>query len=221
MRWPQVAIAGHSVIITDNGIATGATTIAALKMARAAGAREVIVAVPVGVPDRIDAIRPLCVRVCFPPPKSELELAIDQVKKRSGSPAAAQQTIDLQKTTRVTQSAASILATWPGELIFHQDIHLAGGVASNLSAGKGTLHFKRQSELRADALQHLIHHAGKIMLYGSYEIQRHHVEILTRKASGTICLDPVCAMLLPPDQQAQLATNPRIQFRFKSGFDGG
>jgi putative phosphoribosyl transferase len=30
---------------------------------RAAGAREIIVAVPVGAPDRIDAIRPLCDRV--------------------------------------------------------------------------------------------------------------------------------------------------------------
>ncbi len=60
---PRAAIAGRTVILTDDGIATGATMIAALKMVRAAGAREIIVAVPVGSPDRIDALRPLCDRV--------------------------------------------------------------------------------------------------------------------------------------------------------------
>lgn len=60
---PQAAIAGRTVIVTDDGIATGATMIAALHTVRAAGAREIIVAVPVGAPDRIDAIRPLCDRV--------------------------------------------------------------------------------------------------------------------------------------------------------------
>lgn len=60
---PRAAIAGRTVILTDDGIATGATMTAALKMVRAAGAREIIVAVPVGAPDRLDAIRPLCDRV--------------------------------------------------------------------------------------------------------------------------------------------------------------
>jgi putative phosphoribosyl transferase len=60
---PRAEIAGRTVIVTDDGIATGATMIAALHTVRAAGAREVIVAVPVGAPDRIDALRPLCDRV--------------------------------------------------------------------------------------------------------------------------------------------------------------
>jgi len=51
------------VILTDDGIATGATMIAALHTVRAAGAREIIVAVPVGSPERVDAIRRLCDRV--------------------------------------------------------------------------------------------------------------------------------------------------------------
>jgi predicted phosphoribosyltransferase len=59
----RAEIAGRTVILTDDGIATGATMIAALKMVRAAGAREIIVAVPVGAPDRIDALRPLCDRI--------------------------------------------------------------------------------------------------------------------------------------------------------------
>lgn len=60
---PQAPIKDRTVIVTDDGIATGATMIAALRTVRAAGAREIIVALPVGAPDRIDAIRPLCDRV--------------------------------------------------------------------------------------------------------------------------------------------------------------
>jgi predicted phosphoribosyltransferase len=68
---PQARIAGRTVIVTDDGIATGATMIAALHTVRAAGAREIIVAVPVGAPDRIDAIRPLCDRVvCLQEPEA-------------------------------------------------------------------------------------------------------------------------------------------------------
>jgi predicted phosphoribosyltransferase len=60
---PQANLRGRTVIVVDDGIATGATMIAALKTAQAAGAKELIVAVPVGAPDRIDALRPLCDRV--------------------------------------------------------------------------------------------------------------------------------------------------------------
>jgi predicted phosphoribosyltransferase len=60
---PQAPIRNRTVILTDDGIATGATMIAALRTVRAAGAKEIIVAVPVGAPDRIDAIRPLCDRI--------------------------------------------------------------------------------------------------------------------------------------------------------------
>ena len=66
---PQAPIAGRTVIVTDDGVATGATMIAALHTVRAAGARKIIVAVPVGAPDRIDALRPLCDRiVCLQEP---------------------------------------------------------------------------------------------------------------------------------------------------------
>ena len=68
---PQATIAGRTVIVTDDGIATGATMIAALHTVRAAGARTIIVAVPVAAPDRIDAIRPLCDRVvCLQEPEA-------------------------------------------------------------------------------------------------------------------------------------------------------
>jgi predicted phosphoribosyltransferase len=68
---PQAPIAGRTVILTDDGIATGATMIAALHTVRAAGARKIIVAVPVGSPDRVDAIRPLCDHVeCLQEPEA-------------------------------------------------------------------------------------------------------------------------------------------------------
>lgn len=68
---PQVPIRGRHVILTDDGIATGATMNAALQTIRAAGAADVTVAVPVAAADRIDAIRGLCQRVvCLQEPES-------------------------------------------------------------------------------------------------------------------------------------------------------
>jgi predicted phosphoribosyltransferase len=60
---PQADVRGRTVILTDDGIATGATMIATLKTVRACGAKQLIVAVPVGPTDRIEALRPLCDRV--------------------------------------------------------------------------------------------------------------------------------------------------------------
>lgn len=56
-------LAGRSVIVVDDGIATGSTMIAALRTARGAGAKELIVAVPVASADRLESIRRLCDRL--------------------------------------------------------------------------------------------------------------------------------------------------------------
>jgi predicted phosphoribosyltransferase len=57
---PPAPVAGRSVIVTDDGIATGATMMAALKVVRAQHPHEVIVAVPVASPDRLEEVRGWC-----------------------------------------------------------------------------------------------------------------------------------------------------------------
>lgn len=68
---PRATIEGRSVIVTDDGIATGATMIAALDAARASRPFELIVAVPVASPDRLRQIRQHCDEmVCLLAPRS-------------------------------------------------------------------------------------------------------------------------------------------------------
>jgi putative phosphoribosyl transferase len=57
---PAAKIASRSIIVTDDGIATGSTMIAALQTVRARQPYEVIVAVPVAPPDRLDEIHRWC-----------------------------------------------------------------------------------------------------------------------------------------------------------------
>jgi len=54
---PPLPLAGRTVIVTDDGIATGATAHAALRVARALGARRVVLAVPVAPPDSLERLR--------------------------------------------------------------------------------------------------------------------------------------------------------------------
>ena len=53
-------IAGRTVIIVDDGIATGSTASAACQVARRQGAAVVIMAAPVGAPESIHALRAVC-----------------------------------------------------------------------------------------------------------------------------------------------------------------
>ncbi|MFG0306170.1 MAG: phosphoribosyltransferase [Phycisphaerales bacterium JB040] len=59
----RARIEGRSVIVTDDGIATGSTMIAALRTVRSERPRELIVAVPVAPPERLEEIAALCDRV--------------------------------------------------------------------------------------------------------------------------------------------------------------
>lgn len=53
---PRIPLAGRTVIVVDDGIATGATALAACEVARAQGAARVVLAVPVGPPDAADRL---------------------------------------------------------------------------------------------------------------------------------------------------------------------
>ena len=57
---PPAPLTGRSVIVTDDGLATGATMIAALRTVRAQQPRELIAAVPVASPDRLAEVRHWC-----------------------------------------------------------------------------------------------------------------------------------------------------------------
>ena len=70
-------ITGRSVIVTDDGIATGATMIAALEIIKKQKPLELIVAVPVAPPDQLAEVRSRCDEiVCLQTP--ELFWAIGQ-----------------------------------------------------------------------------------------------------------------------------------------------
>jgi putative phosphoribosyl transferase len=55
-----VGVAGRTVIIVDDGIATGSTASAACQVARHQGASTVIMAAPVGAPESIGLLRAIC-----------------------------------------------------------------------------------------------------------------------------------------------------------------
>jgi len=53
---PPLELADKTVLIVDDGVATGATTIACIRQVNAAGAARVVLAVPVGPPDTIERL---------------------------------------------------------------------------------------------------------------------------------------------------------------------
>jgi predicted phosphoribosyltransferase/alpha-beta hydrolase superfamily lysophospholipase len=54
---PRVPVKGRTVIVVDDGIATGATAAAACEVVRAMGAARVVLAVPVAPPDAVAGLR--------------------------------------------------------------------------------------------------------------------------------------------------------------------
>lgn len=70
---PAVPLVHRHVIVTDDGIATGSTMIAALQTVRRMDIAHVTVAIPVASSDRLKSIRPLCDRlVCLLVPETFL-----------------------------------------------------------------------------------------------------------------------------------------------------
>ncbi|MGZ3386540.1 MAG: phosphoribosyltransferase [Isosphaeraceae bacterium] len=66
---PHVPLAGRTVILVDDGVATGGTARAALQAIRFAGAGSIILAIPVAPRDSLTELAPLCDRiVCLASP---------------------------------------------------------------------------------------------------------------------------------------------------------
>jgi predicted phosphoribosyltransferase len=64
-------VAGRTVIVVDDGAATGATAIAAVRLLRARGAGRVVVAVPVAPPETVEALGRVADEVvCLRAPRS-------------------------------------------------------------------------------------------------------------------------------------------------------
>lgn len=55
---PPVDVRGRTVILVDDGIATGSSVRAALRALRARGPAKVVLAVPVAAPESLDSVRP-------------------------------------------------------------------------------------------------------------------------------------------------------------------
>lgn len=53
---PPLDLAGKTVVVVDDGVATGATTVACLRSVRAAGPRRLVLAVPVGPQESIERL---------------------------------------------------------------------------------------------------------------------------------------------------------------------
>lgn len=60
---PRPMVEGRTVILVDDGLATGATMRAAVQAVRKLGARTLVVAVPVAAPDSVAQLEPLTDRI--------------------------------------------------------------------------------------------------------------------------------------------------------------
>jgi putative phosphoribosyl transferase len=67
---PAIDLSDRTVVLVDDGVATGSTMLAACQVARARGAANVVVAVPVGADDSLRRLRSVADEViCLMKPK--------------------------------------------------------------------------------------------------------------------------------------------------------
>ena len=77
---PKVPLKGRTVIITDDGLATGSTMISAIQASHASGAKKIVVAVPGGPADTVARIERMDeVAECVCPHIPDLFFAVSQL----------------------------------------------------------------------------------------------------------------------------------------------
>ena len=125
---PTIPVSGRTVIVVDDGLATGLTDLAAVRALRKRGAREIIVAVPVGSSEAVsmlakEADRVVCLEVPprlfgvgmsyrdFAPVSDEQVLALlAQAGSASTSPASAVEASSPSKTAAGGPAGADALS---------------------------------------------------------------------------------------------------------------
>jgi predicted phosphoribosyltransferase len=68
---PPVSLEGKTAVLVDDGLATGATMVAAVRWARARGAARVVVAIPVGATPSVAMLRAEADTVICPHPRDD------------------------------------------------------------------------------------------------------------------------------------------------------
>lgn len=117
---PSISVQGRTVVIVDDGLATGLTDLAAVRALRKRGARRIIVAVPVGSREAVsmlteEADRVVCLEV---PPRlfgvgmwyrdftpvsdDQVEALLAEASRHETTPAKAPEEPSLTETTRRT-----------------------------------------------------------------------------------------------------------------------
>lgn len=95
---PAASMAGRSVILTDDGVATGSTMFAAIEVVKAQQPHELIIAVPVSPPSTLLELKRRCDRViCLSAPPDFM--AVGQFYS-AFQPVSDQQVVDLLNTHR-------------------------------------------------------------------------------------------------------------------------
>ena len=125
---PPIPVQGRTVIVVDDGIATGGTVRAAIDVVRRRGAGHIVLAVPVAPPSTVQALRPLADEIVVLRSKEPF-LAVGQFYE------AFEQVTDEEVTRLLSQPAGEVTSDRSGDHpvrtcdIALGSVHLVGDLA--------------------------------------------------------------------------------------------
>jgi putative phosphoribosyl transferase len=185
----RVSIRGRTAVIVDDGVATGSSAKAACQVARAQGARQVVIAVPVAPSDWDERIGPdadLCVALTTPPGFAAVGQFYDHFE----------QATDADVTSCLRQSDERLLEAGAGSSV---DIRSGFGtdrdvnIAVTHSELIGHLVVSPSDSRTAPAMVILVHGSGSSRLSPR---NRFVASVLNAAGLGTLVID-----LLTPDEE--------------------